>query len=126
MPFLFLSKINSSIKIFFLNLDFDLNLILVGCCIYRWYYLLFFCRQSFVRHMIVSFVVKWVYCCYLVVEARPLLDILALDIWPVYWLMIVNAVALKWLNDEPMAVIQILPTDLVLCLVNNRCLCRPI
>lgn len=68
--------------------------------------------------MKLNFVVESVYCCHLVAGAQPLLGISALDIWLVYLLMIVIAVAL--MHDGPTAVTLTLLVDLVICLANSH------
>lgn len=73
--------------------------------------------------MKLNFVVRSVYYYCLVDEELPLLDVSALDIWLIYLLIFV--VFVGRLHDVPMAVKQILLKDLVLYLVNNRCLYRP-
>lgn len=68
--------------------------------------------------MKLNFVVESVYCYHLVAGAQPPLGISALDIWLIYLLMIVIAVAP--MHDEPMVVTQTLLVDLVLYSANNH------
>lgn len=97
-----------------------------ACACFMFYHLRYFPSffpQSRVHRMMLNFVVKWAYDCCLAAEAQLLLDVSALGIWLIYWLMTVHVAAPT--PDGPMAVIRILLVDLVLCLVNSRSIYHP-